>query len=92
MRSERHAGDAVIRTEILRSSTGQRVEVPVGPGATCLAAQDLVDLPCVHARIRAGVLAPMSMIRRVYELHVEAVLSDRGETDGGFIDLSRGTP
>lgn len=82
----------MIRTEIIRSSTGQRVEVPVGPGATCLAAKDLVDLPSVHARIRAGVLASMSMIRRVYELHADAVLSDRGEMSGGFVDFTRGTP
>ncbi len=82
----------MIRTEILRSSTGQRVEVPIGPGATCLAAQDLVDLPCVYTRMRAGMRVRPSTIQRLYELHVDAVLSDRGETDGGFVDLGRGTP
>jgi len=82
----------VIRTEIIRSSDGRRVEVPVGPGATCLATQDLADLTCVRTKVRGGVFASMSMIRRVYELHADAVLADRGEMNDGFVDLTRRTP
>jgi hypothetical protein len=81
----------LIRYDSILSTTGQRVEVPVGPGATYLTADDLFALPCVGDRIHAGVRATTEQIRALHALHADAALADRGEMDGRFVDFTEGS-